>query len=115
MIPAPESLDTLFEKLCGEKFAEGMHRSVHHVNGFPELVMKVSKDGNTFANWCEYLVSSALNGRPQPVADLVGGVMSISATGTYLIMERLKDVSGSLKVLNIQLGLTMHTSPQPTE
>ncbi|WP_435626810.1 hypothetical protein [Candidatus Ferrigenium straubiae] len=96
MIPVPESQDSIFEDFCGEVFAEGMHRFVHHVNGFPNLVMKISKDDNTFANWCEYLVSSALHGRPEPAAKLVGEVKSISATGKYLIMERLDDVSGSL-------------------
>jgi hypothetical protein len=97
MIPAPESLDCLFENLHGEKFAEGSTRIVHHVNGFSNLVMKICKDNSTFSNWCEYLVSSALHGRTEPVSDLIGEVKSISFTGKYLIMERLDDVSGSMR------------------
>jgi len=95
MIPAPESLDVLFEELCGEEFGKGTHRNAHHVKGLPHLVMKVSKNGN-FANWCEYLVDRALQERSEPVAALVGSVKAISATGKYLIMERLNDVDRSL-------------------
>jgi len=104
MIPTPESADSLFEELLGEQFDGGMHRIVHDVKGFPDLVIKVSKD-STFANWCEYLVSTALRGRPEPVAGLVGSVESISATGRYLIMERLIDINRPLSGIQYPVWL----------
>jgi len=104
MIPAPESSDVLFEEIRGEEFNKGMHRIAHHVKGFPDLVMKVSRD-STFANWCEYLVSNSLQGRSEPVAGLVGKVRSISETGKYLIMERLDDVSRSLSGIQYPVWL----------
>jgi hypothetical protein len=105
MIPPPESDDYLFEALCGEQFANGQHRTVHHVHGHPQLVMKVDCN-TTFANWNEYLVSSALSGRAEPVAELMGRAPSISATGKYLLMERLNDLDSSLAGVSYPVWLT---------
>ncbi|MFM0323890.1 hypothetical protein [Caballeronia glebae] len=46
----------------------------------------------TSANWHEFFISGALQSRKGPVADIVGKVKSISASGQYLIMERLPDI-----------------------
>lgn len=98
MIPPRESDDAIFEQLCGSQFAAGMHRTVHPVIGHPELVMKVARDGH-FANWCEYLVGSSLEEHSPEYK--VGRVASISATGKYLMMERLNDLNCSLAGVTI--------------
>ncbi len=105
MIPVPEAPDSLFEPIRGEQFAHGQHRTVHHVNGCPDLVMKVDSINSTFANWSEYLISSALSGRSEPVASLMGSVRAISATGKYLLMERLGDVDRPLSGIQYPMWL----------
>ena len=98
MIPDTESLDKEFENIRGEYFANGMTRVIHNVIGHPELVMKVSLDsGSTAANWNEYLISSSLKDKTEPVAQLMANVEAISATGKYLIMERLQPLNGALR------------------
>lgn len=93
MIPPPESDDVLFEQLCGREFAAGEHRTIHDVIGHPDMVMKAARYSH-FANWSEYLISSALE--PHSTEVRVGYVASISASGRFLLMERLTDVVGSL-------------------
>lgn len=98
MLPPRESDDTTFAQLCGVQFAAGAHRTVHNVINFPELVMKVARYSH-FANWCEYLVSLSLEGRPTEVR--VGNVKSISASGRFLLMERLDDLCHSLSGVTV--------------
>lgn len=90
MVPVAEAPDCEFDAICGTQFASGMHRTVHNVIGHPDVVMKVAIDA-TSANWHEYFISCALSERAGRVAEIVGSVKSISATGKYLIMERLPD------------------------
>jgi hypothetical protein len=104
MILPPEAPDCEFQALCGEEFQRGQHRIVHHVKNHPNFVMKVDSH-TTFANWNEYLVSSALSGRPEKVAQLMGSVDSISATGKYLIMERLEDINRPLSGIRYPVWL----------
>jgi hypothetical protein len=111
MIPTPEAPDSAFELLCGEEFARGQHRTVHFVIGHPDLVMKVDSN-TTFANWNEYLVSSSLDGRAEPVAKLMGCVKAISATGKYLIMERLDDIQR--KLVGIQYPVWLNDGFKPS-
>ncbi len=92
MIPSRESDDSIFQKLCGAQFEEGEHRTVHEVSGHPEIVMKVARHSH-HANWCEYLVSSSLEGLITEIR--VGNVLSISASGKFLMMERLNDLDRS--------------------
>lgn len=110
MIPNTEAPDFQFEILCGKEFARGMHRSVHDVKGHPNVVMKVNNN-TTFANWNEYLVSSALQGRAEPVAQLMGNVSAISATGKYLIMERLQDINRRLSGIQYPVWLNDYFKP----
>lgn len=93
MIPARESDDAIFEKLLGAQFSSGEHRTVHEVVGHPELVMKVARYSH-FANWCEYLISSSLE--TYETKFHIGRVSSISASGRFLLMERLNDFDHSL-------------------
>jgi hypothetical protein len=93
MIPVAESHDSYFEKLCAEQFNEGQHRTVHDAVGLPNVVMKVARDSH-ISNWCEYLVSTSLEGQLTQVK--VAKVLSISASGKFLIMERLPDLDRSL-------------------
>jgi hypothetical protein len=93
MIPRRESDDAIFEQLCGSQFAVGQHRTVHEVIGHPEMVMKVARSNNHFANWCEYLVSTSLE--RHATGFHMGKVASISASGRNLLMERLSDLNRS--------------------
>jgi hypothetical protein len=93
MIPPRESDDAIFEKLLGAQFASGEHRTVHEVVGHPEMVMKVARYSH-IANWCEYLVSSSLE--KYETEFHIGSVPSISASGRFLLMERLNDLDRSL-------------------
>ncbi|RQM47137.1 hypothetical protein EHZ19_15905 [Paraburkholderia bannensis] len=56
--------------------------------------MKVAKHG-MYANWHEFFISSALQSRNGPIANIVAEVRSISASGKYLIMERLTDIGNT--------------------
>jgi hypothetical protein len=95
MIPKNESPDVEYEAICLESFASGMHRTAHDVAGHPDLVMKVSIH-TPYPNWIEYLISRALTDCPGTYSSLFAQVCSISATGKYLLMERLVDVTASL-------------------
>ncbi|MBB2931997.1 hypothetical protein [Paraburkholderia silvatlantica] len=98
MLPPPEAPDISFSAICGDQFASGKHRTVHDVIGHPDVVVKVATH-STYANWHEFFISSALQCRPGPVADIVGEVKSTSASGHYLIMERLPDISNTNTVI----------------
>lgn len=92
-MPLRESEDANFENLLGVPFASGEQRVVHDVVGYPEMVMKVARYSH-IANWHEYLICSSLENYETKFH--IGKVASISASGRFLLMERLKDLDRSL-------------------
>lgn len=95
MVPSPFSPDDQFVHAIGPKLGGATSRVVYEVVGRPDLAIKVSI-GSTFANWCEYMVSTSLQSAPLPRAAKPGHAFSISQTGRYLVTERLSDLTKSL-------------------
>ena len=82
--------DEQFEKLIGDRIAPpGSSRIVYKYVGRDDLVIKVSISSNV-ANWTEFLIYSALN--ELDGAAIFGAIHAVSASGKYLVMERLDDL-----------------------
>lgn len=95
MIPETYSPAANFQALCCAELGLGTQRRVFSVTDSPDLVMKVAI-ASPYANWVEYLIYSCLANTNNPAAHTLGQVLSISACGCFLMMERLDDVCGSL-------------------
>lgn len=67
----------------------GTSRDVYQILGHPDKVLKVAKNSNS-ANWTEFVVWRNLDDQ-----SYFGEIYSISASGKYLVMELLKDLSGA--------------------
>jgi hypothetical protein len=81
--------------MLGRRFAHGSTREVYDAIGKPDVVIKKTIARTPVTNWREYLVWEAARlGRWRNV---LGEITAISESGSYLMMERLVDLTDADK------------------
>ncbi len=97
-IPKNHSSDSDYESLIGNPIPGGTSRSVYHVVGHSNWVIKVNEQCGANKNEAGYYFD-ALNHSRSDVLACVGEIKSISASGKYLVMEYLPDIVSPNEVI----------------
>ncbi|WP_373928417.1 hypothetical protein QTN93_14875 [Sphingomonas aerolata] len=84
--------DGLFPPLMGSPVGTGSSRVVLEYFGQPDCVIKVGYRNPPIANWTEWNLWLQVENDPA-LAPVFGRCLAISASGKFLVMERLNDLT----------------------
>jgi hypothetical protein len=84
--------DDLFKEICGRYLGEGSNRIVYEHNSDPLRIVKVGKMRPHISNLTEWIIWLQVSNQPK-LNQVFGECFALSASGRFLIMEKLVDLS----------------------
>lgn len=84
--------DSLFAPLMGSPIGTGFSRVVLTYQGYPDLVIKVGYRHAQAGNWTEWNLWNQIKDE-EALAPLFGECVAMSASGRFLVMEKLEDLT----------------------